>query len=102
MFCWGWPLKLPMLWTPLTPKGSFTATSSRRISLSKSAGQSAINDYFLSAAYAAHGDKEKALATLRKTFELGFHDFVALDASPYFASLRGDSRFQHLTQRYRK
>jgi eukaryotic-like serine/threonine-protein kinase len=61
-----------------------------------------INYFWLSAAYAAHGDKEKALATLQKAFELGFHDFAALDASPYFSSLRGDARFQQLTQKYRK
>ncbi|HLX84044.1 MAG TPA: protein kinase [Terriglobales bacterium] len=70
--------------------------------LAKSALPSAINYYFLSAAYAAHGDKEKALATLQKTFELGFHDFTALDSSPYFSSLRSDPRFQQLVQRYRK
>jgi eukaryotic-like serine/threonine-protein kinase len=61
-----------------------------------------INYFWLSAGYAAHGDKEQALATLQKAFELGFHDFAALDASPYFSSLRTDPRFQQLTQRYRK
>ena len=70
--------------------------------LRKTAIPSAINYYFLSAAYAAHGDKEKALATLQKTFELGFHDFAALDSSPYFSSLRSDPRFQQLAQRYRR
>ncbi len=70
--------------------------------LTKSALSAAINYFYLSAAYAAHGDKEKALATLQKSFEAGFHDFTALDASPYFSSLRSDPRFQQLTQRYRK
>jgi serine/threonine protein kinase/Flp pilus assembly protein TadD len=70
--------------------------------LTKSALSAAINYFYLSAAYAAHGDKEKALATLQKAFEAGFHDFAALDASPYFSSLRGDPRFQQLNQRYRK
>ena len=70
--------------------------------LSKSARPAGINYFWLGAAYAARGDKEKALATLQKAFELGFHDFAALDASPYFASLRTDPRFQQLTQRYRK
>ena len=63
---------------------------------------SGINYYWLGAAYAARGDKEKALATMQKAFEAGFHDFAALDASPYFSSLRGDSSFQQLTQKYRK
>jgi serine/threonine protein kinase len=61
-----------------------------------------INYYWLSAAYAARGDKEKTLATLQKAFDAGFNDFTALDASPYFASLRTDPRFQQLAQRYRK
>ena len=71
-------------------------------SLTKSAVSAAINCFFLSEAYAANGDKEKALATLQKAFEAGFHDFAALDASPYFSSLRTDPRFQQLNQRYRK
>jgi serine/threonine protein kinase/Flp pilus assembly protein TadD len=70
--------------------------------LPKGVRPSGINYFWLAAAYAAHGDKEKALATLQKAFEAGFHDFPALDASPYFSSLRTDPRFQQLTQRYRK
>jgi serine/threonine protein kinase/Tfp pilus assembly protein PilF len=70
--------------------------------LSKSVRPAGINYFWLSAAYAARGDKEKALATLQKAFDAGFHDFAALDAGPYFSSLRTDSRFQRLTQRYRK
>jgi len=70
--------------------------------LSKNVRPAGINYFWLSAAYAAHGDKEKALATLQKAFDAGFHDLAALDASPYFSSLRSDPRFQQLTQRYRK
>jgi TolB-like protein/Flp pilus assembly protein TadD/predicted Ser/Thr protein kinase len=70
--------------------------------LSKGFRPAGINYFWLSSAYAAHGDKEKAIATLQKGFEAGFRDFAALDASPYFASLRADPRFQQLTQRYRK
>ena len=62
----------------------------------------AINSYFLSAAYAGKGDKEKALAQLQKTFKLGYRDFAAIDASPYFASLRSDPRFQQLILRYKQ
>jgi serine/threonine protein kinase/Tfp pilus assembly protein PilF len=70
--------------------------------LLKGARPAAINYFWLSAAFAGRGDKEKALAALQKAFEMGFHDFAALDASPYFSSLRPDPRFQQLTQRYRK
>jgi serine/threonine protein kinase/Flp pilus assembly protein TadD len=70
--------------------------------LSRRLRPAAISYYWLSAAYAAHGDKEKALATLQKGFELGFHDFAAIDGSPYFSSLRADPRFEQLMQRYRK
>jgi hypothetical protein len=62
----------------------------------------AVNCYFLSATYAAKGDKEKALASLQKTFNLGYRDFAALDASPYFASLRSNPRFQQLIRSYRQ
>ena len=70
--------------------------------LKRGADKQAIDCYFLSAAYAAKGDNPKALPALQKTFDLGFRDFAALDASPYFASLRTDPRYQQLIQRYRK
>jgi eukaryotic-like serine/threonine-protein kinase len=70
--------------------------------ISRNIRPAGINYYWLSAAYAAGGDTEKALATLQKTFDVGFHDFAALDNSPYFAALRTDPRFQQLVQRYRK
>jgi eukaryotic-like serine/threonine-protein kinase len=56
----------------------------------------AINAYFLSAAYAGKGDKEKALAMLQRTLNLGYRDFTSIEASPYFASLRSDPRYQQL------
>src|SRR5580704_6325090 len=61
----------------------------------------AISLYSQSAAYAAKGDNEKALATLQKAFSAGFRDFAAIDASPYFSRLGSDPRFQQLLQRYR-
>jgi len=70
--------------------------------LSKNVRPSGINYFWLSAAYAARGDREKALATLQKALATGFRDFAALDASPYFSSLRADPYFQQLIQRYRK
>jgi eukaryotic-like serine/threonine-protein kinase len=62
----------------------------------------AIDWYWFSAIYSAKGDKEKALAAMREALELGFRDFAAIDASPYFASVRSDPRFQRLLQQYRK
>ncbi len=62
----------------------------------------AMDQYWLSSAYAGKGDKEKALATLQYAFSLGFGDVGALDASPYFASLRDDPRYKQLVQQHRK
>src|SRR5277367_1837688 len=64
--------------------------------------KTAIARYWLSAAYAAKGDKPKALDSLQAAFKLGFGDFAALDASPYFASLRDEPRYRQLVQQYRK
>ena len=62
----------------------------------------AMDQYWLSAAYAGKGDKEKALAALQNSFKLGFGDFGALDASPYFKTLRDDPRYKQLLQQYSK
>jgi tetratricopeptide (TPR) repeat protein len=71
--------------------------------LSKSTAKHAANDLFWqSSAYAADGDKQRALATLQKAFTAGYRDFAAIDASPYFQTLRSDPRFQQLVQRYRR
>ncbi|HET7108987.1 MAG TPA: protein kinase [Candidatus Acidoferrum sp.] len=67
--------------------------------LKNGASKSNINSYWLSSYYAGKGEKEKALDTLRESFELGFHDFAALDANPAFSSLRGDPRFTALAAR---
>jgi len=61
----------------------------------------AINDYWYSAIYSAKGDKDKAFAAMQEAFNLGFRDFSALDASPYFGNLRSDPRYQELLRRYR-
>jgi serine/threonine protein kinase/cytochrome c-type biogenesis protein CcmH/NrfG len=81
-------------------QGNYDAAVTRLLK----AGQpkAALNCYFLSAGYAGKGDKEKALDTLQKAFDMGFRDFAALDASPYFTSLRSDPRFQQLVGRYRQ
>ena len=64
--------------------------------------KTAMDQYWLSAAYAGKGDKEKALVALQISFKLGFSDFGALDASPYFKSLRDDPRYKQLVQQYSK
>jgi serine/threonine protein kinase/tetratricopeptide (TPR) repeat protein len=81
-------------------QGNYDAAVSRL--LKNGEPKEAINAYFLTAAYAAKGDREKALIALQKTFTLGYRDFAAIDASPYFASLRSEPRFQQLVRRYRQ
>ncbi|MGH9714536.1 MAG: protein kinase domain-containing protein [Candidatus Acidiferrales bacterium] len=61
----------------------------------------AINLYWLSAVNAAKGDNEKALAALKLSLDKGYRDFAALEASPYFSSLRSDPRYQELLLHYR-
>ena len=58
--------------------------------------------FVLASAYAGRGDKEKALSELVKALAGGYRDFAAIDASPYFSSLRSDPRFEQLIGRYRK
>jgi hypothetical protein len=71
--------------------------------MSKLAHQkTALNYYWLSAAYAGKGDKNKALESLQESLKLGYGDFVSLESSPYFASLRDDPRYKQLIQQYRK
>ncbi len=61
-----------------------------------------IQYYWLSATYAAKGDRAKALDTMQKAFQSGFTDFRAIDNSPYFDSLRSDPKFLDMMTRYRK
>ena len=63
---------------------------------------SGITYYWLGAAYAAKGDRSKALDTMQKAFQSGFADFGAIDNSPYFASLKSDPRFRQLISKYKK
>ena len=70
--------------------------------LKRGATKSMIDNYWLSTYYAGAGDNEKALSSFQKSLELGFRDFAAIKAEPTFASLRSDSRFQQLLQRYSK
>jgi TolB-like protein/tRNA A-37 threonylcarbamoyl transferase component Bud32/Flp pilus assembly protein TadD len=77
--------------------------SERAVGLLEKIGlKGAIYSFWLASAYSAHGDRDKALATMRKAFDLGFRDFTAIDASPYLATLRADPNFQQLMRKYRK
>jgi len=64
--------------------------------LKKGPSKSMINNYWLSSYYAGNGEREKALATLQKSFDFGFRDFSALDANPAFSSIRNDTRYATL------
>ena len=70
--------------------------------LKKGPSKSMINNYWLSSYYAGNGEKEKALASLQKSFDYGFRDFSALDANPAFASIRSDPRFAALVAHARE
>jgi serine/threonine protein kinase/Tfp pilus assembly protein PilF len=62
---------------------------------------SAINTYYRAAIHSAAGEADEALRLLRKALDQGFRDFTALEASPHFASLRADPRYQELIGRYK-
>ncbi len=70
-------------------------------SLEKTWDATAINYFYLAAIHADAGSSDKAHEALEHAFELDYRDFAALDASPYFASLRDDPRYQELLRRYR-
>jgi Flp pilus assembly protein TadD len=55
--------------------------------------QPANNDlgmFWLGCAYAAHGDKDKALMSIENAFRRGYRDFASVESSPYLTSLRSD------------
>jgi TolB-like protein/Flp pilus assembly protein TadD len=62
----------------------------------------AVDFFWLASAYSAHGDRDKALATMERALNLGFRDFAAIDASPHLAALRSDPNFQQLMRKYKK
>jgi serine/threonine protein kinase/Tfp pilus assembly protein PilF len=55
----------------------------------------------IAAAYAGIGDKEQALDQLEKALEKGYTNFVFLDTTAAFNSLRDDPRFDKLLKTYR-
>ena len=58
--------------------------------------------YYRAAILAASGKLDKAFAALEYVLERGFRDFVTLEASPHFAALRKEPRYQELISRYQK
>jgi tetratricopeptide (TPR) repeat protein len=64
----------------------------------KRESKTALEFYWLSSFYAGKGDKEKALATLQKSLNLGYRDLPGIKENPAFDSLRNDARFKQLLQ----
>jgi hypothetical protein len=58
-------------------------------------------NWYKAAIYAADGNPDEALKWLEVALDKEFRDFVNLDNSKYFASLRDDPRYQALVDRYR-
>ena len=54
--------------------------------------------YELAVAHAANSDRKRALAALRKAFELGFKDTAALEREPALEPLRGESEYKRLVE----
>ncbi len=83
-------------------KGDYDSAVSHWLRQPERQRGTAIDAFWGSSIYAVRGDKDKALAELQLSFEKGYRDFAAIDASPYFDSLRSDPRFQQLLRRYRQ
>jgi predicted esterase len=54
--------------------------------------------YELAVAHAANNDRRKALAALRKAFDLGFKDTAALEKEPALEPLRADAEYKRLVE----
>jgi TolB-like protein len=83
-------------------KGDIDQALSHWLRQSSAQRHTAIVAFTGSSIYAARGENDKALAELKESFEKGYRDFAAVDASPYFSALRSDPRYQHLIQQYRR
>ncbi len=58
-------------------------------------------NYYRAAILAVSGESSEALKTLEHALEMGLRDFVTLEASPYFATLRDEPRYRDMIGRYR-
>jgi len=75
--------------------------SERTVTLLEKQTKKSGNDLFwLACAYSAHGDIDKALASMREALQHEYRDFASIDASFALASLRSDPRFQHILSSY--
>ncbi len=65
------------------------------------ARDTALVNWYKAAIHAAAGKPDAALQSLEVALDKEFRDFVNLEASPYFASLRDDPRYEKLIARYK-
>ena len=63
--------------------------------------QVALVNWYKAAVHSAAGNPDAALQSLEVALDKEFRDFVNLEASPYFASLRDDPRYKNLIDRYK-
>ena len=68
--------------------------------LEKQPANSDLGMFWLGCAYAAHGDKDRALMSIENAFRHGYRDFASVKSSPYLTSLRSDPKFQQLLRSY--
>lgn len=54
--------------------------------------------YEMARSYALHGDKKKAIESLKRAVEKGFSDLSAIENQPDFASLREEDEFKSLVK----
>jgi predicted Zn-dependent protease len=57
--------------------------------------------YYLAWAYAANGDKKRALESLRTSVSKGFSDIAAISDNKAFSTLTADPQFQSILQTIR-
>ena len=69
--------------------------------LLRKARDTALVNWYKAAIYAAAGNSDEALEWLEVALDKEFRDFVNLENSKYFASLRNDPRYKALVDRYR-
>jgi tetratricopeptide (TPR) repeat protein len=58
--------------------------------------------YYLAWAYAAKGDKKKALQSIKTAIEKGFTDVAAINSNQVFDSLRAEKQYDEIIGRIKK